>query len=308
VAERTVVALGGHALGGLDPPSTFEESIQKARAIARALAPLLASRQGLLLVHGNGPQVGVELLRGELARGRVPPLPLDACVAGTEGTMGHALALALREEIRGTGLELPLTCVFTSVVVDEGNCPLKPVGPVLTGKEARRYERDRGWRISADARGLRRAVPSPLPLRVLEADAIRLLLSAGHLVIAGGGGGIALAADASGGLHGLEAVVDKDRTATLLAIEIAASRIIHLTSVDAVYRDHGTPRETPLSLLHVTEARRLLEDGQFPEGNMGPKIEASLDFLAAGGERVLITAAERLDDALAERAGTRIVP
>jgi carbamate kinase len=135
-----------------------------------------------------------------------------------------------------------------------------------------------------------------------------LLLSAGHLVVAGGGGGIALAPDVEGKLHGVDAVVDKDRTATLLVMELGRKRMIHLTSVDAVYRDHGTPREAPIARMHVDEALRLAKEGQFPEGSMRPKIEASLEFLQAGGESVLITAADRLSDALAGKAGTWIFP
>lgn len=303
-----MVALGGHALGALDPPSTSEEVTEKARAVAHALSPLLVSRCGLLLVHGNGPQVGLELLRGELARSRVPPLSLDASVAETQGTMGYELSRALREEIRRRKLDLPVGCLVTSVVIDERNASLKPVGPLLTEDEVLRFETERGWQVAREERGLRRVVPSPSPRSVLELDAIRLLLSAGHLVIAGGGGGIALAADADGILQGVEAVVDKDRTATLLAIELGRKRIVHLTSVDAIYRDHGTPAETPIARMRVDEASRLLDEGQFPEGSMGPKIEASIQFLQAGGESVLVTAADRLPDALAEKAGTWIVP
>jgi carbamate kinase len=308
VIEGTVVALGGHALGGLDPPSTQDEILEKAGVVARALSPLLASRSGLLVVHGNGPQVGIEILRGELARPRLPPYRLDVSVAQTQGAIGYVLAWAFREEIRRRGLDLPVASVVTSVVVGEDDAILKPVGPILTRDEARTFEKDRGWKVAGTEHGLRRVVPSPRPTRVVEIDSIRLLHSAGHLVIAGGGGGVPLAADERGSVRGVEAVVDKDRTATLLAVELGLPRIVHLTSVDAVYRDYGTPRAAPIARMTVEEARHLWKGGHFHDGSMGPKIEASLEFLQAGGESVVITAPERLTDALGKHAGTWIVP
>ncbi len=303
-----MVALGGHALGALDPPSTPEEVLVKARAVARAVSPLLISKSGLLVVHGNGPQVGIELLRGELARPRVPPLPLDVSVAETQGAMGYVLGCALREEISRKALDLPVVSVVTSVEVSGGIAPLKPIGPLLTPDEARALENERGWQVARDEHGLRCLVPSPRPSRVLELDSIRLLLSAGHLVIAAGGGGIALTRDDQGGLLGVDAVIDKDRTATLLATELGCERIVHLTSVDAVYRDYGTAQAKRIDRMSAEEASRLMREGQFRDGSMGPKIEAALEFLQAGGESVLVTAPERLAEALSERAGTWIVP
>ncbi|HEY7697182.1 MAG TPA: carbamate kinase, partial [Vicinamibacteria bacterium] len=196
MVDGTVVALGGHLLGELDRLSTEDAMLGKARAVARALSPLLASRKGLLVVHGNGPQVGIELLRGEMARARVPPFGLDVLVAETQGSMGHLLACAFREEIRRRDLELEAVAVMTAVVIAEEEAPLKPIGPLLTPQEVLRFEQERGWKVVRDEHGFRRVVPSPRPARVLESEAIRLLLEAGNLVIAGGGGGIALSLDA----------------------------------------------------------------------------------------------------------------
>jgi carbamate kinase len=308
VVEGTVVALGGHRLGELDRPSTQDAVAEKARSVAKALSPLLASKTGLLLVHGNGPQAGIELLRGEMARARLPPFRLDVLVAETQGSMGYFLAGALRQEIRSRGLELDVVAVLTSVEVVAEDAPLKPIGPLLTEAEVFTFERGRGWKVARDEHGFRRVVPSPRPTRVLESESIRLLLEAGKLVIAGGGGGIALSGDAAGELRGLEAVIDKDRTATLLSIELGMKRIVHLTSVDAVYEDYGTPRAKPIARMSVREARRRLRERLFPEGSMRPKIEASVEFLEAGGKSVLITSPERLEETLGGRAGTWIAP
>lgn len=308
MVEGTVVALGGHLLGELERPSTQDAMVEKAGAVARAFSPLLASKSGLLVVHGNGPQVGIELLRGEIARARVPPFRLDVLVAETQGSMGHLLACALREEIRRRDLDLEVVSVLTSVSVGEEDVSPKPIGPLLTPEEVVTFERERGWKISKGEHGFRRQVPSPRPTRVLESESIRLLLHAGNLVIAGGGGGIALCRDAAGEVRGVEAVIDKDRTATLLAIELGMKRIIHLTAVDAVYENHGAKDAKPIARMRVEEARRLMQTGLFLEGSMRPKIESSIEFLEAGGENVLITSPERLEEALAGRAGTRILP
>lgn len=282
--------------------------LAKASAVARALSPLLAPKKGLLLVHGNGPQVGIELLRGEMARARLPPFGLDVLVAETQGSMGYLLTCAFREEIHKRDLELEAVTILTSVVIVEEEAPLKPIGPLLTPEEVLRFEQERGWKVVRDEHGFRRVVPSPRPARVLESEGIRLLLEAGNLVIAGGGGGIALSLDAAGELRGVEAVIDKDRTATLLSIELGMKRIIHLTAVDAVYENYGTADAKPIARLNVEEARGLLRLGSFREGSMRPKIEASIGFLEAGGESVLVTTAERLEEALGGRAGTWILP
>lgn len=308
MVEGTVVALGGHLLGDLDRPSTQHAMVDKARAVAKALSPLLASKSGLLVVHGNGPQVGIELLRGEIARARVPPFRLDVLVAETQGSMGYLLACAFREEIRRRDLDLEVVSVLTSVSVGEEEASPKPIGPLLTPEEVVTFERERGWNVVKGEHGFRRQVPSPRPARVLESESIRLLLDAGNLVIAGGGGGIALSRDASGELRGVEAVIDKDRTATLLAIELGMKRIIHLTTVDAVYEDYGAAGAKPIARMRVEEARGLMQTGLFLEGSMRPKIEASIEFLEAAGENVLITSPERLEEALAGRAGTWILP
>jgi carbamate kinase len=291
-AEITLVALGGNALwpeGGGGAPS---DQIAGAR---RACAPLLGRlRDGgrLLIVFGNGPQVGAELVRGEAAAAELVAPPLDVCVASTQGTMGYFLSLALRAELTAAGIDAPVTALLSLAVVDPADPafeePTKPIGPA--------------------GRAARLLVPSPRPIELPDAAAVRALLDAGHVVIAGGGGGIPVVRRADGALEGIEAVIDKDRTAALLARELGADLLINLTGVSEVRRGFGTGDERPLPRLTVAEARRLLAAGEFPAGSMGPKIESAVEFVAATGNRVLITDIDTLPAALAGDGGTVIVP
>jgi carbamate kinase len=307
-----VACLGGNALAPRAGRGSFAEQLSRAR---RACAPLAARvRDGarLLVVFGNGPQVGDELLRGHAARGEVPPLPLDACVASTQGSMGYALELALRAELAAAGTAVPVSSVLTLVRVDPDDpafgAPDKPVGPPYGDDEAERLRRERGWVVARADGGWRRVVPSPRPVELVDAAAAGALLAAGHVVVAGGGGGVPVARQPDGSLAGVEAVVDKDRTAALLGRAVGADELLDLTTVDFVYRGFGTPGAEPLPRLTAAEARALHAAGEFAPGSMGPKVEAALDFLAGGGRSVLVTALPRLAEALRGEVGTRIVP
>ena len=310
--DVTVVSFGGNALLPRGSRGTAAEQLAAARRACAPLAGLLREGARLLVVFGNGPQVGQELLRSHAARTEVPPSSLDACVASTQGTMGYVLELALRAELAAAGLPTPVSSVLTLVRVDAGDpafaAPDKPVGPYYGEAEAGRLRRERSWRMAEADGGWRRVVASPRPLELVDAAAVAALLAAGHVVVAGGGGGIPVARRDDGTLSGVEAVVDKDRTAALLARTVGAGDLVDLTTVDFVYRGHGTPRAEPLPRLTAAEARRLHAAGEFPPGSMGPKIEAALDFLAAGGRSVLITALPRLAEGLRGEVGTRIVP
>jgi carbamate kinase len=297
----TVVALGGNALIRPGDRGTAAEQASRLREAAGSLAPLFAETR-LVITHGNGPQVGNELRRQERAADEVPPLPLYLAVAQTQAEIGSLIETEL-----GPLAGRPLACVLTHVVVAEDDPaferPTKPVGPFYSSEQARALEQDRGWNlVEEQGRGWRRTVPSPAPLEIVERDQIRALLDSGSLPVACGGGGIPVVRR-DGRLHGVDAVIDKDRASALLAAALGADRLVILTDVGAVKRGFGTPDEEELRVLSVDEAARLLPE--LAEGSMRPKVEAAITVARAGGEAI-ITALERVEDALAGRAGTRI--
>jgi carbamate kinase len=297
----TVVALGGNALIRAGDRGTAAEQAARLREAARSLEPLLDD-QRLVITHGNGPQVGNELLRQERAADEVPPLPLYLAVAQTQAEIG-----AIIETELGPAAGRPVVCLLTHVVVAEDDPafgrPTKPVGPFYDSERARELERERGWvLVEEHLRGWRRAVPSPAPLEVVELDAIRALLDSGAVPVACGGGGIPVVRR-DGRLHGVDAVIDKDRASALLAAGLGADRLVVLTDVAAVKRDFGKPGETDVRELTVDEAEEFLP--HLAEGSMRPKVEAAVAMARAGGEAI-ITALDRVEDALAGRAGTRI--
>jgi carbamate kinase len=297
-----VVALGGNALIRAGERGTAAEQLAALRDTFSALAPLLDEE--LVITHGNGPQVGNELIRQERAAEEVPPLPLWLAVAQTQAEIG---ALIETELVPVAGR--PVACLLTHVRVDPGDpafdAPTKPVGPFYGAEEAERLERERGWRLAEEAgRGFRRVVPSPVPLEIVELESVRALLAAGAIPVAVGGGGIPVAAR-NGKLKGIDAVIDKDRASALLAKELGAERLLILTEVPAVYEAFGARDQRELRELSADDAEALLP--HLPAGSMRPKVEAAVDLARAGGE-TLITSQDALAEALAGRAGTRIRP
>jgi carbamate kinase len=299
----TVVALGGNALMRPGERGTAAEQRANLREACAALRPLLDDE--LVVTHGNGPQVGNELLRQERAADEAPPLPLYLAVAQTQAEIGALLESEL-EPVAGR----PVVCLLTHVLVAEDDPafakPTKPVGPFYDKQQARGLERDRGWQVVHDAgRGWRRVVPSPQPLEVVELGAIRSLLASGTIVVACGGGGIP-ATRRGEHLAGIDAVIDKDRASSLLARALGAERFVILTEVSAVFADFGTERQEELRTLSVEEAQALLPG--LAAGSMRPKVEASVEFVRATGHDALITSPAALGDALEGRTGTRIQP
>jgi carbamate kinase len=300
----TVVALGGNALTRPGERGTAAEQRANLRSTCEAMRPLLADGD-LVVTHGNGPQVGNELLRQERAAAEVPQLPLYLAVAQTQAEIG-----ALIESELAAVAGRPVVCVLTHVRVDEDDpafeAPTKPVGPFYAEEEARQLEAERGWKVAGDAgRGWRRVVPSPAPLEVVELEAVRTLVASGAIAVACGGGGIPVWSR-NGRLTGLDAVIDKDRASALLAIALGAERLVILTDVDAVYSGWRTTAEEPLRELGAGAAEALLPE--LAAGSMGPKVEASVAFARANGHEALITSAAALGEALGGRAGTRITP
>ena len=298
----TVVALGGNALMRPGERGTAAEQLANLRRAVTGLRPLLAESGGLMITHGNGPQVGNELLRQERAAAEAPPLPLWLAVAQTQAEIGALIAAELRPALD----DREVACLLTHVTVAPDDPafdrPTKPIGPFYSAEQAEVLERERGWALVSDAnRGHRRVVPSPAPLEIVELAAIRRLVKAGTVTIACGGGGIPVALR-DGRLSGVDAVIDKDRASALLARELAAERLIILTEVPAVYRSFGDEDQEEIRELSRDDAAALLP--QLSEGSMRPKIESALGF---AGE-TLITSFDALADALAGTAGTRVRP
>jgi carbamate kinase len=308
VSVRIVVAVGGNAIAKAGQAGTWEQQLANAREIAAAVLALRARGHEVVLTHGNGPQVGALLLQQALGASESPPLPLDALIAATQGQIGYLLESAFAS----LDPSVPVAVLLTRVLVDPDDpafaSPTKPVGPFYTEAEADRRARQLGWDVSPDSgRGWRRVVPSPHPLKVLGQEQVVALLERGAIVIACGGGGIPVAMRGEE-VVGVAGVIDKDRCSERLAVEIGADVLVLLTGVSRVSRDFGTRWERELPRLTVADAVRGLENGEFPAGSMGPKMESAARFVTAAGGRALITSAGRLMEAVEGDAGTWIVP
>ena len=308
-----VLALGGNALIRPGETGTLAEQYARIREAMTHAADLVEAGFATVLTHGNGPMVGQLLLQMDCARALVPPMPLFISDADTEGSLGYLIQQCLVNELQRRGDKRGVATVITQVVVASDDpafsAPDKPIGPFYTQGEAARLQREQDWHLAEDAgRGWRRVVPSPRPLTVVEQDIISYLVHGGFVVIAAGGGGVPVVRQEGGDLTGVEAVIDKDRTAAVLAREITADLLIFLTAVDYAYLDYRQADQRPLKTLTAAEARKYLEAGHFAPGSMGPKIDAAVDFLSRGGKRVLITQTASLARALQGQTGTHIFP
>jgi len=305
--KAVVIALGGNAILQHREAGTAEEQLANLRRAAIEIAAIAAAGYAVAVTHGNGPQVGDILLRNEIAKDILPPMPLDVCGAERQGMIGYLLQQALGE----AGLDTPVAAVLTRTLVDGGDPafgdPEKPIGPNYTAMQARKLEQESGWQmVQVPGQGYRRVVPSPRPLALVEGEAIARLFAAGVIVIAAGGGGVPVVGEGGGTLRGVEAVVDKDYTAALLARLVGAGDLLLLTDVEHVALNYGRADQQDLREMTIAEARRHLAAGQFPAGSMGPKVEAAVGFIDAGGERATIASLDSAADALRGRAGTRI--
>jgi carbamate kinase len=307
-----LVAMGGHAFMQRGEHGTIEDHERNADAIARLLMHLVEHDYQIVITHGNGPQVGSLLLQNEIARAEAPVMPLDVLVAMTEGSLGYVLQQSLLNQLRQREIRRYVVTVVTQVLVDEKDPafqnPTKPVGPFLSRDEAERRRDTMGWKIREDSgRGWRRIVPSPAPIKVIQRHMIRDTARQGHIVVACGGGGIPIKTEADGRYAGIEAVIDKDLTSSVLATDIGAELFVILTAVPQVYVNFGQPTQQALGAVTLQEVERLFAEGHFPPGSMGPKIEGIIRFLRAGGKRALVTDATDLPEALEGRAGTHFI-
>ena len=308
--RTVVVAFGGNALLREGEHGSDAEQARNADAAARSVAELVRRKMRVLVVHGNGPQVGNLLLQMEEAALKVPASALDMAGAMSQGSIGYLLERAIRNQLTRRSLDVEVVTLVTQVLVEgdrESLEPTKPVGPFFSRYRAQMLKRRAGWVMVEDAgRGWRKVVASPHPVEVLNDAVIRQLVAAGHVVIAGGGGGIPVRHARAGRLVGVEGVIDKDHTASLLARSIGASLLVALTHVPQVQLDFGTADARPIAQASAAEMRRYLEAGQFPAGSMGPKVEGILEFLDSGGTEAIVTDAGSFRAALRGRAGTRV--
>ncbi|MDH4196556.1 MAG: carbamate kinase [Candidatus Aminicenantes bacterium] len=307
-----LIAFGGNALLPDNRHGRQEDQERNAQKAAELMVHIVRKGYELIIVHGNGPQVGNLLLQQEEAAAKVPAYSLDICDAMTEGSMGFMLERSITNELRRWSLDKEVASLVTQVVVDKDDPaflqPTKPVGPFYARERAETMAHEKGWTMVEDAgRGWRKVVASPKPIDVVPKWIIRDLVRAGRIVVAAGGGGIPVIINGNGLFQGVEAVIDKDYAASLIAREVKVDLFIILTAIERVFLDFGRPTQKEVPVLTVDEARTYLAEGQFPPGSMGPKIQAAIDYIEAGGEEVLITKDSHLRAALLGRSGTRIV-
>ena len=309
--KRILITLGGNAILPSRGTGTFEEQCTITRLTMQPIAELVRAGVEVVLSHGNGPIVGNILIRNEAARDQIAPMPLDVCGADSQGGIGYMMQQSLQNELRRQSLDRTVATVVTQVVVDERDPafrrPTKPIGPFYPEERARLLAKEKGWTIVEDAgRGYRRVVPSPQPLEVVEIAAIRGLVDDGVIVIAAGGGGIPVSRQWDGALHGVEAVIDKDLASSLLGRLLGCETLVIITGVDKVAVHFKKPEQRDLDVTTVDELERYQKEGHFPAGNMGPKVQAAIEFIRGGGSEVIITSPEKTREALEGTTGTRV--
>lgn len=309
--KKAVVALGGNAIGSTGKEDIHEQ-FANTRTSLEGVIELIQEGYNLAITHGNGPQVGNALLRVERTAKDIPVLPLGVIVADTEGGMGYMIEQCLQNRLHRLGIKRDVTTIVTQVIVNRDDPsithPTKFVGRFYNKKQADTLTEMFNWVIKKDSnRGYRRVVPSPVPTRIVNRRIIQRLVDQGVIVIAAGGGGIPVYVEVDGTYEGVDAVVDKDRASAVLAHDINAHTLLILTNVDNVYINFDKPHQKKLEHVTLSEIRKYLEEGHFPPGSMGPKIEAAINFLESRGQEVIITSLDKAKKAIWGRAGTKIV-
>jgi len=313
-ARTVVVALGGNAISQQFEEGNIHQQFANTRRSLIGVIGLIERGYRVLITHGNGPQVGNALIRVEESRHLVPPLPLGVIVADTEGGMGYMIEQCLQNKMHDRGIKKQVATIVTQVLVDPDDPsikePTKFIGPFFKKEEVEELQKKRGWVLKEDpGRGWRRVVPSPIPKEIVGKDIIKLLVNNDIVVIAAGGGGIPVYVDPRNGwLEGIDAVIDKDLASAVLARDVGAEELMILTAVEKVALNFDKPDQVLLKKMTMSEAKKYMAEGHFPPGSMGPKIQAAINFLESGGERVIITSIEKSAEALEGTAGTLIVP
>ena len=310
--KLALVAFGGNVMLPSNAEGTYKEQYKNAKRAAKLMVDIIRKGYELIIVHGNGPQVGNILLQMETASNIVPPFPLDVCDSMSEGSMGYMLERAILNELRKQSIDKEVVSILTQVIVDRDDPafknPSKPIGPFFSSFRASQLKKEHKWDMVEDAgRGFRRVVPSPKPIDIVPKKAIRSMVESGIVVIAAGGGGIPVYINSMGYIEGVEAVIDKDYASSLIAKEAGAELFIILTGVERVYENFGKKNARQIKRMDIKTAQKMINRGQFPPGSMGPKITASIEYIKGGGNEVLITSSEKLKLALIGRSGTKIV-
>ena len=312
MSKTAIIALGGNALSQKKEAGTIAEQFNNTRHSFEQIMEFLRRDYKICLTHGNGPQVGDELLRMDLTRETVPPLPLGICVAGTQGTMGYMIQQTFQNALRAENIDKEVVTLVTQVIINPEDPSLKNpskfVGKRYSKEEATALSKELGWDIKEQEPGeWRRVVPSPDPEFVMHGLSIRTLVESGTIVIAAGGGGIPVYNTDDQKLKGIDAVVDKDLSAAKLGRVIRAQEYYIITDIDQVYKDYNTPEQSPINQMTDTEAKQLQEEGHFQQGSMWPKIRSAIHFLKHHGEKAIITNIANIQKAIDGNAGTTII-
>ena len=310
--KRIVIALGGNALQEAGKPATAESQLEVVEKTSAYIADIIEAGYDVVIAHGNGPQVGRIVLQNETATNVTPAMPFDVCGAMSQGYIGYHIQQGLSKVLRQRGIQKQVVTLVTQVVVDRNDSkfqnPSKPIGPFYTKEEADRIAAEKGYTMKEDAgRGYRRVVASPLPVEIVELDAVKALEKAGFVVVTVGGGGIPVVKNDDGTLSGTAAVIDKDLASEKLAEDLDADALVILTAVENVSINYKKPDQKDLSALSVEDAKRYIAEGQFAPGSMLPKVEAAMKFASSKPERkCIITSLEKAVDALNGVAGTTV--
>ena len=308
--KKAVIALGGNALIKKGQKGTIYEQFANTRRSTKSIVKMIKEGWGVVITHGNGPQVGAILLQNKVAKDLTPAMPLGICVAESEGLIGYMIQQCLSNALKKEQIEKPVIALITQVIVDQDDPslshPTKPIGPYYNEDEAIQLRKE-GCQMTCQPRGWRMVVPSPDPKQIVEGESIRKMLDEGIIVIASGGGGMPVVEKENGGLDGLEAVIDKDLTAERLAEAVEAELLLILTDVEKVYLHYGTPKQKTLDKISLKELKNYYETSHFPPGSMGPKILAAIRFLESGGKKVIVANIEKGWEALQGETGTLIV-
>lgn len=310
---KLIVALGGNALQAEGKPATAASQLRVVKDTVVYLADLIADGNQLVIVHGNGPQVGRLVIQNEYARNVTPPMPFDVCGAMSQGMIGYHIQQALREELKKRQIDKPVVTVLTQVVVDQDDAgfqkPTKPIGPFYKQEEAEALQKEHGYMMVEDSgRGYRRVVPSPEPKQIVELETIKRLVNDEQVVITVGGGGIPVIETEAYILEGVAAVIDKDLASARLAEDLGADALVILTAVEKVAINFGKPNQKSLDIMTIKDAKKYIDEGQFAPGSMLPKVKAAIKFVASKpGRMAIIASLEKAKEALTGKSGTLIV-